>query len=71
MLFDLELRAALDQLRVAPRVGSAYHDVVAGQEHRRILMPRTRDHLYYRVVAADRVHVVAIWSAVRGRGPRL
>ena len=70
MLFDLELRAALDQLRAAPHVGSAYH-VVAGQEHRRILMPRTRYHLYYRVVAADRVRVVAIWSAVRGRGPRL
>jgi plasmid stabilization system protein ParE len=69
-LFDEELRAALDQIRTAPQLGSAYH-VVGGQEHRRLLMPRTRYHLYYRVVGRDRVRVVAVWSAVRGRGPNL
>jgi plasmid stabilization system protein ParE len=70
MLFNEELRAALDQIRTAPQLGSAYQ-VVAGQEHGRLLMPRTRYHVYYRVVGRDRVRVVAVWSAVRGRGPRL
>ena len=70
MLFNEELRAALDQIRTAPQLGSAYQ-VVAGQEHRRLLMPRTRYHVYYRVVGRDRVRVVAVWSAVRARGPRL
>ena len=69
MLFDEELRAALDQIRTAPHLGSTYQ-VVAGQEHRRLLMPRTRYHVYYRVVGHDRVRVITVWSAVRGRGPR-
>jgi len=34
-------------------------------------MPETRYHVYYRVAAPDEVRVVAIYSAVRGRGPRL
>jgi plasmid stabilization system protein ParE len=68
MLFDDELRVAFDQIRTAPQLGSTYK--VVG-EHRRLLMPRTRYHVYYRVVGPDRVRVVAVWSAVRGRGPRL
>ena len=41
------------------------------REYRRVLMPETRYHVYYRVVGPDRVRIVAIWSAVRSRGPRL
>jgi plasmid stabilization system protein ParE len=70
MLFDEELRRALDQIRTAPQLGSAY-EVVPGREHRRVLMPETRYHVYYRVVGPERVRVVAVWSAVRGSGPRL
>jgi len=70
MLFEQELRHALDQIRTAPKLGSAY-EAMRGREHRRVLMPETRYHVYYRVVAPDRVRVVAIWSAVRGRSPRL
>ena len=69
-LFDEELRAALDQIRTTPLLGSVY-EVVRGQEHRRLLMPRTRYHVYYRIVAADVVRIVAVWSAARGRGPHL
>lgn len=69
-LFDGELRIALDQIRAAPRLGCTYL-VAEGHEHRRLLMPRTRHHVYYRVVEPDRVLVVSVWSAVRGRGPRL
>lgn len=68
--FDDELRAALDHLRSAPRVGTVY-EVVGGREYRRLLMPETRYHVYYRVVGPDHVRALAAWSAVRGRGPRL
>jgi len=34
-------------------------------------MAETRYHVYYRVVGPDLVRVLAIWSAVRGRAPRL
>jgi len=70
MLFEEELRAALDQIRTAPQPGIAYQ-AMRGREHRRVLMPRTRSHVCYRVVGPDRVRILAVWSAVRGRGPRL
>ena len=39
---------------------------------RRILMPRTENHVYFQVDEATRtVHVLAVWGAPRGRGPRL
>ena len=69
-LFDEELRAALDQIRTAPELGSVYA-AMAGREHRRVLMPRTRHHVYYRVVDVSVVRVVSVWGATRGRGPRL
>ena len=69
-LFEAELRAALDRIRSTPRVGNVY-EAVAGLEYRRLLLPETRYHVYYRVVGTDRVRVLAVWSAVRGRGPRL
>ena len=70
VLFDEELRRALDQIRTAPQLGSAY-EAMPGREHRRVLMPETRHHVYYRVVGPELVRVVAIWSAVRSRGPLL
>jgi plasmid stabilization system protein ParE len=69
-LFEAELRAALDQIRSVPRVGGVY-ETVAGLEYRRLLLPETRYHVYYRVVGPEHVRVLAVWSAVRGRGPRL
>ena len=61
-LFDDELRAA--------QLGSVY-EAAGGLEYRRRLMPETRHHVYYRVVGPDLVRILAVWSAVRGRGPRL
>jgi plasmid stabilization system protein ParE len=69
-LFEEELREALDQIRSFPQLGSAY-DAIPGVEHRRLLIPGTRYHVYYRIAEPDLVRVVAIWSSVRGRGPRL
>jgi plasmid stabilization system protein ParE len=68
MLFERELRAALDQIRSAPELGSIYR-AMGAIDHRRVLMPGTRYHVYYRVAGAEVIRIVAIWSAVRGRGP--
>lgn len=69
-LFEKELREALERIKAFPQLGSAYQ-AMAGLEHRRLLMPETRYHVYYRVAGPDLVRVVAIWSSVRGRGPEL
>jgi plasmid stabilization system protein ParE len=69
-LFEDELADSLDRLREAPEVGVVYR-AVSGREHRRLFMKATRFHVYYRVVSAELVRVVALWSAQRGRGPRL
>lgn len=69
-LFEEELRKALDQIRSFPQLGSVY-EAMPGREHRRLLLPETCYHVYYRVPEPDVVRVVAIWSSVRGRGPHL
>jgi hypothetical protein len=69
-LFDEELRAALDQIRFSPEAGMLYR-LLPAREYRRVLMPRTRYHVYYRLAEPNLVRVVSIWSAVRGRGPAL
>ncbi|HKY37725.1 MAG TPA: type II toxin-antitoxin system RelE/ParE family toxin [Polyangiaceae bacterium] len=68
-LFDDELRVVLNQIRTAPQLGTAYV-AMASSEHLRVLMPRTRHHVYYRILA-DQVRVVSVWGATRERGPRL
>lgn len=69
-LFDRELHAAFEQIRTAPNSGHEYH---RGRQHlvRRILMPQTRNHVYYRVINEEVAQVVTLWGAIRGRGPRL
>jgi plasmid stabilization system protein ParE len=71
VLFEEELRHALDQIRSSPNLGSTFTSRRSGRECRRVLMAETRCHVYYRVVGPDEVRILAIWSAVRGRGPRL
>jgi plasmid stabilization system protein ParE len=70
-LFDDELRRALEQIRSAPDLGGTFTSRRSRREYRRVLMTETRHHVYYRVSGPDEVRIVAIWSAVRGRGPRL
>ncbi len=67
-LFTIELERALLTLGDAPAVGTRY--VAGAAVVRRLLLRQTRYHLYY-FEHDDRVHVVAAWSALRGRGPRL
>ncbi|MCC6217279.1 MAG: type II toxin-antitoxin system RelE/ParE family toxin [Polyangiaceae bacterium] len=66
--FGEELRAAFEQLRAAPRAGVLY-PAMRGREHRRVLLRECGQHVYYRVVGADRVRVVAVWGAAPRRAP--
>jgi plasmid stabilization system protein ParE len=66
-LFANELDQALVALEGAPGLGLRY-ELKPGI--RRLLLQRTSYHLYF-LVQADRVYVVAVWSAYRGRGPAL
>jgi plasmid stabilization system protein ParE len=70
LLFDEELGRALDQIRAAPNLGGVFRSRRSGREYRRVLMPQTRYHVYFRV-EGDQLRVVAVWSAVRGRAPGL
>jgi hypothetical protein len=68
-LFSEELRAALIRLRRAPD-----HEVYGhlnGVPVRRILLERTRFHVYYVVLSKEQlVTVVAVWGATRAGPPK-
>lgn len=70
-LFLDELDAAIEQLATMPSSGRSYtRTKVVGM--RRLLMPRTRHHVYY-TIANDQqlVRIHAIWYASRRAGPKL
>ncbi len=71
-LFHEELRAALTKLAGSPAAGAPYRASSGVPGMRRILMPRTRYHVYYVVTdEGERVLVHAVWHTARGQGPRL
>ncbi len=69
LLFDEELAAALATIRESPEVGVPHR--IHRRDYRRVLMPRTRYHVYYRLVTPGLIRVLTVWSAVRGRDPLL
>jgi plasmid stabilization system protein ParE len=70
-LFFAELDAAIELLETSPEVGSPYR-TKQGDVVRRILLPRTNYHVYYRIeLELDLVLVISVWSTHRGRGPSL
>ena len=66
-LFAEELTDAFDRIRREPTLGPVYR-VTGGREQRRVLMPRTAHHVYYRITG-DELVVLAVWGARRGRAP--
>jgi plasmid stabilization system protein ParE len=70
-LFVDELGAALRKLGAVPRRGARYEDeATTVREMRRVLMPRTRHHVYHVVDDDSRlVRIHAIWHTSRGQGP--
>jgi plasmid stabilization system protein ParE len=69
-IFTEELRAARKVLKDGPK-----HQIYAyidGEPVRRLLLEKTRCHVYYVVLESEQlVRVVAIWGASRQRGPKL
>jgi plasmid stabilization system protein ParE len=70
-LFRDELLATLESLQSAPKSAPPYaFPRIPGL--RRMLMQRTRYHVYYSFHSdRDLLFVHAVWHASRGRGPRL
>ena len=68
-LFSSELASAFSTLETAPRTGKPYR---RGKLNgvRRILLPTSRNHVYY-LVGTEVVIVLAIWGSVKGSGPNL
>ncbi|HSM91865.1 MAG TPA: type II toxin-antitoxin system RelE/ParE family toxin [Anaeromyxobacteraceae bacterium] len=66
-LFLDELAQALVALEDTPGIGARYEPKPGV---RRLLLRRTRYHLYF-MEQPDRVFVVAVWSTSRGGGPQL
>lgn len=70
-LFARELAEAGALIARTPSAGAIYTSK-RGLQFRRVLMPKTKNHLYFEVdEAREFVIVHAIWGAPRGRGPRL
>lgn len=68
-LFAEELAAAVRKLASLPRIGAPY-DAPGFREMRRVLLARTRYHVYYAVDQDERiVRIHAIWHLSRGTGP--
>ncbi len=63
-LFRDELERWVGTVAMNPNIGRVVRERIT----RRVLLPRTRYHLYFRVDANTLV-IVAIWHAARGSGP--
>jgi plasmid stabilization system protein ParE len=59
----------LGQLRNDPSIGARY-DAALSHAVRRARLPKT-DYFVYYTVLLDEVFVLAVWSARRGRQPKL
>ena len=70
-LFDRELSDTLSLIGEVPDIGHRYRRArIPGL--RRMLLKRSRYHVYYvHDEKQQAVVVLAVWSAVRGRGPSL
>jgi plasmid stabilization system protein ParE len=70
-LFVTEFEETLRQIASAPGIGQRYRRS-RGQLIRRVLMKRTRCHVYYvHHVERDLVEIHSIWGARRRRRPAL
>lgn len=71
-LFVQELAVIVGKLRDGADAERQQFAARGGHIIWRILMPRTRNHLYYRIdESAGRVDVLLVWNAVAGTEPQL
>jgi plasmid stabilization system protein ParE len=70
-LFAREFKETLEHIRTVPGAGVRW-PTSQRPSLRRILMPRTLNHVYFRVDEEKGVvHVLAVWGAPRERTPKL
>jgi plasmid stabilization system protein ParE len=70
-LFERELDEVKRRLAEQPELGLVY-EKVGDVVMRRVLLPKSEQHLYWAVDKATKSIVVyVIWGARKGRGPRL
>jgi plasmid stabilization system protein ParE len=71
-LFVDEVEAAFERISRAPSSGAVYPRTRLGTSLHRVLLRRTRYHVYYTCdPASRRATIRAIWYAARGRSPQL
>lgn len=71
-LFVQELAAVVSKLRDGADEERQQFAARGGRIIWRILMPKTRNHVYYRIdEGAGLVDVLLVWNAVSGRQPEL
>lgn len=69
-LFEQELKAALARIRAAPTLGVVYRPGHFEVPVRRVLLPKTRHHVYY-AVEQRVVVVLSVWGAQQRQDPIL
>jgi plasmid stabilization system protein ParE len=69
-LFDQELDAAIELILSKPDIGAEYKAEHFDVTVRRVLLRKTKNHIYYAVEASDLV-ILSVWGGPRGRGPKL
>jgi plasmid stabilization system protein ParE len=70
-LFVEEFAKALEQVTTVPGAGQHYRQT-RGKLIRRVLMRKTRCHVYYfHDRERDLIEIHSVWSARRKRGPKL
>jgi plasmid stabilization system protein ParE len=69
-LFEQELAAALDRIAKAPGLGRLYEEGDLEVQVRRVLLPKTLNHVYY-AMDGENVVVLSVWGALHEGGPKL
>ena len=68
-LFFQELEAAVRKLRDGANEERLRYTILRGRTIWRVLLPKTKLHLYYRVDTTGDVEVLFVWNAVSGSPP--
>jgi hypothetical protein len=68
-LFAAELEATFERITLNP-TGVVYEQQGLDETVYRVVMPRTRHHVYY-VLREVTVFVLSVWGAVKEHGPKL
>jgi hypothetical protein len=67
-----EVEAAKQKLATLPPTPGLVYETVRGKTIRRLLLPKTEQHVYFSIDVDARIVVIhTVWGARRGRVPKL